>query len=218
MSHAAVAVFAAALRRAARGQHAPLRLLAAADPRGEPLRRLDASWYERLRPGDTGLLDRCEAETLDVGCGPGRLAGALTAERRRALGVDLSGQAVRFARRRGAPALHRNVFDPLPAEGHWRSVLLADGNIGIGGDPERLLRRCRALAAGDGAVLVEVEPPGAPSWRGELALCDGYRTSTAFRWAFVSADDIAAEAERAALRVAESWTEAERWFVRLTRA
>jgi SAM-dependent methyltransferase len=179
-----VAVFGAALRRVARGQRAPLRLL----DRGRPVRRVDAAWYAELRPGDGGLLARCASDTLDVGCGPGRLAGALAAAGRRALGVDVCGQAVRYARRRGAPAVRRDVFDPLPVEGGWRTVVLADGNVGIGGDPVRLLRRCRALAAGDGAVLVEVDPPGVPSWVGELAVCDGERTSAPFAWAFVGVD------------------------------
>ena len=209
-----VAVFGAALRRAARGHHAPLRMLNG----GRPVRRVDAAWYAELRPGDASLLARCAPGALDVGCGPGRLAGALASTGRRTLGVDVSGQAVRYARQRGAPAVRCDVFDPLPAEGQWQTVLLADGNVGIGGDPVRLLRRCRALAAGDGAVLVEVDPPGAPAWSGKLSLTDGARTSAPFAWAFVGVDDIAEITARAALRVTESWTEAGRWFVRLTRA
>ena len=42
---------------------------------------------------------------------------------------------------RGVAAIRRNVFDALPGEGRWRTALLADGNIGIGGDPAALLRR-----------------------------------------------------------------------------
>jgi SAM-dependent methyltransferase len=209
-----VAVFGAAMRRAARGHRAPLRLVNA----GTPVRRVDAAWYAELRKGDASILARCAPDALDVGCGPGRLAGALASSGRRALGVDVSAQAVRYARQRGVPAMRRDVFDPLPAEGEWRTVLLADGNVGIGGDPVRLLRRCRALAACDGAVLVEVDPPGAPVWSGELLVSDGERTSAPFAWAFVGVDDIAGLAARAALRVTESWTEAGRWFVRLTHA
>src|ERR1700740_42340 len=58
----------------------------------------------------------------------------------------------------GAPALHRWVFDPLPGQGRWATVLLADGNIGIGGLPARLLHRCAPLLAPSGRTLIEAEP------------------------------------------------------------
>ena len=45
---------------------------------------------------------------------------------------------------RGVTGPARDVFDPLPGEGRWETALLADGNIGIGGDPVALLRRLRA--------------------------------------------------------------------------
>ncbi len=105
--------------------------------------------------------------------------------------------------------------DLRPGEGRWRHALLVDGNIGIGGDPARLLRRCRQLVGTAGALLVEVEPPGVASWRGELALADGVLVSTTFPWAFVGADALAALAATAALRVLERWTEAKRWFATL---
>ena len=54
----------------------------------------------------------------------------------------------------------RSVFQPVPGEGGWDTVLLADGNIGIGGDPVALLTRCRELLAPAGRVLVELDPPG----------------------------------------------------------
>ena len=44
---------------------------------------------------------------------------------------------------RGVAALLRDVFDPVPGEGRWETALLADGNIGIGGDPVALLERVR---------------------------------------------------------------------------
>ena len=54
--------------------------------------------------------------------------------------------------RRGGAALRRDVFAPLPGEGRWYTALLADGNVGIGGDPVALLqpapRRCSTRAAG----------------------------------------------------------------------
>ena len=33
------------------------------------------------------------------------------------------------------------MFEPLPGEGRWGTVLLLDGNVGIGGDPVALLER-----------------------------------------------------------------------------
>ena len=97
---------------------------------------------------------------LDVGCGPGRLLAALAAEGRAATGIDISPVAVRLARRRGGQAICASVFSPLLEAGAWRSVLLLDGNVGIGGDPERLLARVAELLTPGGEAIVEVEPPG----------------------------------------------------------
>ncbi|MEU7872281.1 class I SAM-dependent methyltransferase [Dactylosporangium sp. NPDC049140] len=212
---APVAVFGAALRRAERGEPAALRLVG---PDGAAVRALDPhAWHRGSRPGDGAILDRCPDGTVDLGCGPGRLTGALAASGRRVLGVDVSPQAVRYARRHGAPVLHQDLFHPLPGEGGWPGALLADGNIGIGGDPARLLRRCRRLVAPGGTVLVEVDPPGAGSWSGPVALADEHRgrTSAPFAWAFVAADDLAAMAAAAALHHIDTWTEAGRWFSQL---
>jgi SAM-dependent methyltransferase len=201
-------LYGVALRQGSR-----LRLL---DTRGTPIRSVDTSRWAALRPGDTGLLARCGGATLDVGCGPGRLTAALAEAGHPALGVDISAEAVRQARHRGAAALRRCVFGPLPGEGRWRRVLLADGNIGIGGDPVRLLRRCARLLGRDGAALVELDPPGTTTWRGEVALTDGERVSATFPWAFVGVDGFARLAGRGGLRVLESWTEAGRWFARVS--
>ena len=87
-----------------------------------------------------------------------------------------------------------------------------------GGDPDRLLRRCRDLVDPAGAVLVEVDPPGTPTWSGEVVLTDATGVSSPFRWAFVAADALWRLAGDAGLRVADSWTEADRWFANLARA
>ncbi|WP_238016810.1 methyltransferase domain-containing protein [Dactylosporangium sp. AC04546] len=208
-------VYGAALRRAARGEPTALRLV---DRHGTDVRPLDpGAWCAGLRPGDDTLLDRCSGATVDLGCGPGRLVRALAVTGRRVLGVDASPQAVRLARRHGVPVAHQDLFAPLPDEGCWDRALLADGNIGIGGDPERLLRRCRTLLSPTGSVLVEVDPPGTGTWRGRLALAGPGRTSAPFPWAFVDANAVAVVAARAALRLVESWTEAGRWFAHLAR-
>jgi SAM-dependent methyltransferase len=212
----ALAQYGTILRQAARGR--PVRVLLV-DPyaRRPPVPLAPADWCGGLRDGDDGLLDRCTGATLDVGCGPGRLTEALTVRGRTALGVDTSAEAVRQARRRGAPVRHGCVFSPVPDEGAWRHVLLADGNIGIGGDPVRLLSRCRALLAPGGDVLVELDAPGSLTWQGIAALHHDGRTGPPFRWAAVAADDVEALAHRAALSTVECWGEAGRCFARLVR-
>jgi len=209
---APLAFYGAALRRALAGQGSTLEVL---DPTGA-VRHVDASmWSGGLVAGDTSLLARCVGPTLDVGCGPGRLVAALHRAGRAAMGVDVSAEAVRQAQRRGLWAVRADVFEPLPGEGRWRTVLLADGNIGIGGDPRRLLRRCASVLDPGGAVLAELCAPGEPSWSGEIVLRDPWRRSAPFPWASVSADRVVDVAERSGLRVCREWTEAGRWFAEL---
>lgn len=69
-----------------------------------------------------------------------------------------------------------------PAKGGWGHVLLADGNIGIGGDPAALLRRTVSLLRPDGTVLVELAPAG-DLWCGEARLRGGRRDASPwFPW------------------------------------
>ncbi len=141
-------------------------------------------WTRDADPVDEFLVGLCEPPVLDVGCGPGRLVAALTARGVSALGIDVSAQAVARARARGAPALRRAVETALPGEGRWGSVLLADGNIGIGGHPAVLLARCRSLLGPGGVVLVEADPdPDADVTLSlELRSADG-RASRPLAWA-----------------------------------
>ncbi|GAA1921458.1 class I SAM-dependent methyltransferase [Streptantibioticus ferralitis] len=115
-------------------------------------------WCAAPDAADTALLRRCRGPVLDIGCGPGRLVAALTAYGHCALGVDVSPAAVARTRGAGGAVLHRSVFERLPAEGGWATALLADGNIGIGGDPHALLLRIRELVAPGGRLLVEAAP------------------------------------------------------------
>ncbi len=178
---------------------------------------LQAQQWLNAVPGDDSLLGRCTGPTLDVGAGPGRLTVALAQRGMPALGIDVTPYAVALARSAGALALRRDVFGHLPGAGRWRTVLLADGNIGIGGDPEALLRRARDLLAPEGSVVAEVSAPGSGS-RGEQVRL---RTDTGpgpwFPWAWVGADEAAATAAAAGLVVTESWADAGRWFTVLTR-
>jgi SAM-dependent methyltransferase len=147
-------------------------------------------WRREPDRADRALLAHCCGNTVDLGCGPGRLAAALASLGHVVLGVDVVREAVDQTVARGAAALRRDVFDRLPGEGRWDTALLADGNVGIGGDPVALLRRARELVSAEGRVVVELAPPGVRHRSGWAALrCAGAR-SAPFRWATVGTDDI----------------------------
>jgi SAM-dependent methyltransferase len=147
-----------------------------------------ARWRRGARGEDRWLLDRCTGPAIDLGCGPGRFVAALTARGVPALGVDASRVAQRQCRRRRTPMVRRDLFGPLPGEGTWRHVLLADGNIGIGGDPVRLLRRAAALLRPGGTVLVETDARPDALWRGTARLRTAAGSGAPLPWACTGAD------------------------------
>ena len=165
-----------------------------------------------VRPGDASIVDRCNGPTLDVGSGPGRLAVALAERGIPALGIDVTPYAVHIARAAGALTLLRDVFGRVPGTGRWMTVLLADGNIGIGGDPVALLRRVGELLTARGQALVEVQPPGTALRSEQVRLRHGGQASAWFPWAYVGADQIAEIAVDAGLAAAETWSAHGRWF------
>ncbi|MCU1691228.1 MAG: hypothetical protein JWM64_319 [Frankiales bacterium] len=176
-------------------------------------RPLDAPrWAAAQLPGDDELLSRCGSATLDVGCGPGRLARALLADGTACTGVDVAPAAVALARARGVHVLHASVHDALLDGTRWSTVLLADGNIGIGGDPVGLLRRSRALLSDAGRVVLELDPPATSTRRVQVRLEAGEAASSWFPWAHVSADDLVGVARAAGLRTVEAWAAAGRHF------
>jgi SAM-dependent methyltransferase len=184
-----------------------------------PVRR----WHGPPEPAIESVAARCTGPTIDLGCGPGRLTRALAQRGLVALGVDISAEAVRLTQGRGVVALRRDVFEPLPGEGRWAHALLIDGNIGIGGDPVRLLRRCGALIAADGSLVVEVEPPGTGLWQGQAYVLSGSSgerqlRGPAFRWARVGAEAVTRAADAAGLRVADRFRLGPRWFAELARS
>lgn len=170
-----------------------------------------AQWSGAVTAADEAILRRCSGPTLDVGCGAGRLTAALGRYGIPALGVDISSVAVALTIRRGAFALQRSVFDPLPRNGAWKYLLLADGNIGINGNPVALLQRCRELISDDGTVLVDLAEPGSGLLTEELRLVAAGRVSAPFRWCHLGVDAIPAVAARAGLVVVDVWSVGDRW-------
>jgi len=151
---------------------------------------------------DRAVVGMCEGPTIDLGCGPGRLVADLVQRGVPALGVDLSATAVRLARSSGAPALRRDMFEPLPGTGRWQTVLLADGNVGVGGDPRRVLRRAAELLRDGGQCVVEFDTAIAGidvSW---VRLESARAIGPWFRWASVGIDCVPALAAQVGLAVA----------------
>ncbi|MEW1699740.1 class I SAM-dependent methyltransferase [Streptomyces sp. NPDC093249] len=172
-------------------------------------------WCEAPDAADRSVLDRCHGTVLDIGCGPGRLVAALAAEGRRALGIDISPEAVTRTELLGGTALCRSVFDPLPAEGRWDTVLLIDGNAGIGGDPAALLCRLRRVTSRTGLVLAECAPVDVDE-RCEVRVDDGRGgLGTPFPWARVGVRALSALAAGAGWSVSETWTVTGRPFLAL---
>lgn len=176
-------------------------------------------WRATPDPGDELLLRSCAGPTLDIGCGPGRLTAALSERGVLALGTDVSAVAVRLTIEAGAPAIQRDVFDQQPGEGRWRHALLADGNIGIGGDPVRLLGRVRELLCAGGSALVEVDPPGTGLRRGQVRVSTSDTEDARwFDWAWLGADAVAVTAERAGLTPGWLREAGGRWFTELMKS
>lgn len=152
---------------------------------------------------DEAIVALCQGPTIDLGCGPGRLVAHLIERGVPALGVDVSATAIDLARRSGAPALRRDVFDPLPGTGRWQTVLLADGNVGLGGDPERILRRAGELLRRGGRCIAEFDSATKGinvSW---VRLESQETIGPWFRWASVGIDCVPALAARVGLAVAD---------------
>jgi SAM-dependent methyltransferase len=174
--------------------------------------------WSTIHASDRFVLASCEGATLDVGCGPGRMTSGLAESGSVALGIDVVPEAVEQTRARGARALLRDVFAEVPGQGLWRTVLLADGNIGIGGDPERLLVRVAELLAPGGRVVVDLAPPGRASNVREIRLAGGGLVSHPFPWAMVSVDAIEELATAACLTVLRTHDYEGRWFAVLGKA
>ncbi|MFD7863629.1 class I SAM-dependent methyltransferase [Streptomyces sp. NPDC059783] len=194
------------------------------------LRRMDGwllpldveRWCAGADAADLSALGRCEGPVLDIGCGPGRLVAALAARGQRALGVDVSEAAVDRTLRLGGSALRRSVFEPLPGEGRWGTALLLDGNIGIGGDPSRLLRRTAELLAPGGLLVAETASQDIDE-RVRVQLDDGRAPGAGptpadpFPWARLGTSALLRYARPHGLRSVDQWDAGGRSFVSLRR-
>ncbi|MBV8949758.1 MAG: SAM-dependent methyltransferase, partial [Actinobacteria bacterium] len=101
--------------------------------------------------------------------------------------------------------------------GRWATVLLLDGNIGIGGDPTALLRRVSRLVRRDGAVIVELEPAWSRAGAQVVRLEIDGEPGPWFRWTRVRVDQLAPLARAAGFVPTVTWSESGRWFARLRR-
>lgn len=173
-------------------------------------------WSSEADKDDLALLALCEGATIDIGCGPGRLTSALVRAGFVALGIDVVLEAVEQTLDRGGSALLRDVYDKLPGEGRWHTALLADGNVGIGGDPVALLRRVREVIDPRGRIVVEVHGPGATSRSVWASLECAEVRSRPFRWSVLSVDDVHDISADAGLSVSAIKRLGERWAVVLT--
>jgi SAM-dependent methyltransferase len=165
-------------------------------------------WCGGTDAADESVLERAEGDTVDVGCGPGRMVAALTARGHLALGVDTNPVAVSRAVEAGGRAVRSSVFDPLPREGAWRTALLLDGNIGIGGVPGDLLSRIREIVLPGGLLVVEAAGQDVHECV-TVQVTDGRRDpGSPFPWARVGLPALRLCAEAA------GWTWSEAWRVR----
>ncbi|CAN5308064.1 class I SAM-dependent methyltransferase [soil metagenome] len=205
-----------ALRDTARTLH-----LVESDSTAEPVRVDVSKFLAHADDHDADALTHAHGPVIDLGCGPGRLVRAAILGGHLALGIDASRVAVRIAQENGLPVLCRSLFQDLPAEGTWGTAMLIDGNIGIGGDPVSLLRRCAelVLAHGEGRVLVEAHPEADRYRVFDAVVTDDLgRSSLPFAWAEVGIEGLLVRAREAGLQAVHSWTRGGRTFAEFASA
>jgi SAM-dependent methyltransferase len=171
-------------------------------------------WLGTPDAAEETVLARAAGPVLDIGCGVGRHVVALRRRGVRAVGVEISAVATAIARERGAEVIQASAFEH-PTTSEWKTILLLDGNIGIGGDATRLLRRSAALLVPDGTVLVELEAP-ASAPRAQRVRLEGARAASSWiPWHFVGCEEIDRLAAASGFGSVERWRAGDRWFAEL---
>jgi SAM-dependent methyltransferase len=175
-------------------------------------------WMARADATDATILDHCVGPVLDIGCGPGRILRALALRGISAVGIDISERAVAIAQSGGVDAVQADVLHLAPETGNWRTALLLDGNIGIGGDVARLLDKTRNLLTTRGRVLVETHAASDVDRRGLVQFAEGRDAlGPHFPWAEVGVAALKTYAEESGLRVDTTWSHGGRHFAALSR-
>jgi SAM-dependent methyltransferase len=178
-----------------------------------------ARWNGAADRVDIALLGSVRGPVLDVGCGPARMVRAAVGMQLEVLGLDVSSTAVELGAAAGLPMYEGSVFDFVPNEGLWHTVLLVDGNIGIGGDVSVLLARCAQLISFDGEVVVELDsnPARDHTYTGRLVDIHG-GSSESFPWAEVGLSGVGRRAAGAGLTLRQAWSAGSRSFCRLAKS
>jgi SAM-dependent methyltransferase len=172
-------------------------------------------WFGPADAAELRALDHAVGPALDIGCGPGRHLVALAERHVFSLGLDISSPFLDVARGRGVNVLQRSVFDRVPGTRRWRSALLFDGNIGIGGDPVALLARTADLLTDDGRIIVEVAPTDGDDDVLVVRAEAGEDVGPWFPWTTVGPNRLRSIAGTLDLGIKEAWDDAGRSFARL---
>ncbi|MBW4041935.1 MAG: class I SAM-dependent methyltransferase [Acidobacteria bacterium] len=201
--------WAAALRGAVRSL-----LLVPTDPSAVSEHLALHRWTTAADPVDRAALTGLTGPLLDIGSGPGRMVRAAIEAGIEAYGLDADPAAVETSRATGIPVLAGSVFDALPDEGAWASLLLLDGNVGIGGDVAALLARCAELLRRGGVLVAEADSDPARDDVTDYRVRDSEgRESDVFPWSRVGLPALLRNAHDFALdRV---WEQHGRWFAAL---
>ena len=86
--------------------------------------------------------------------------------------------------------------------GYWQTVLLIDGNVGLGGDPRRILSRAAELLGRGGRCVAEFDAESIGIRASWIRLESSRQVGPWFRWAWVGLDSAAMLAREVGLRIA----------------
>ena len=112
----------------------------------------------------------------------------------------------------------RDLYSRLPGEGRWGTALVLDGNVGIGGDVDRLLLRLGVLLAHDGCAIIEVASDEQADERMQVRFCQhGDAVGPTFAWSVIGAQALARRAQACGFSVYDTWSAGGRTFVELER-